>query len=590
MDFPRSLHAFVSRVSLERRYRRDKPLSSLSVRSVVQGGGPAVEVFTQLVALAVLVFVSPSLSAQNTSHCQGPAELEKTIADHPSAAAYDALGAHFASQSRFSCAISAFKSALRLEPDSWQGHYNLGIALLTSGDIQQAADELKTALRLSPGSDQILLPLGVALSKLDRQDEAIDAFRAVLQKDPHSVRALDGLTKALIEQKRYTAAIAALKDSPDDEVLRLNLAIAYSRNGNLDDAIRILSAMAKDHPDYAQGRFNLGIVFTQQNRFNEAAQEFQEAVRLDPSNDEARVSLVKTLVILAQFDAAAPIIREYLQRKPHDFDALYLSGVVERGLGNFNQAEKDLRQAVALKPDDFEVLYNLGYVLAHLGKPEQARPLLEKALKIDPNSSKVQFQLASVHRALGMQDQARDELSAFQKQKAQEGEQLASVKANQGNEDLETGKAEKAVDMYREAITKDPNNARTYYNLALAEDRLGDIDAERQALETAEQLDASLALVHNQLGLLHLKANRTADAEREFKTAIQLDPQYAEAQNNLGVLLRTAGSDAGSGTAVSPGHGEQSAVRPGIRKSGNNSCQRTLIRRSGAGLRQCRTP
>ena len=131
-----------------------------------------------------------------------------------------------------------------------------------------------------------------------------------------------------------------MKDAPDDQVLRLNLAIAYSKNGNLDDAIKILAAMAKDHPDYAQGRFNLGIVYTQQNRFNEAAQEFQEAVRLDLSNDDARVSLVKTLVILAQFDAAAPIIREYLQRKPHDFDALYLSGVVERASATSTMRKK----------------------------------------------------------------------------------------------------------------------------------------------------------------------------------------------------------------------------------------------------------
>jgi hypothetical protein len=59
-----------------------------------------------------------------------------------------------------------------------------------------------------------------------------------------------------------------------------------------------------------------------------------------------------------------------------------------------------------------------------------------------------------------MQDQARDELNAFQKQKTQEGDELAAlVKANQGNEDLETGDAQKALAMYHEAITKDPNNA-----------------------------------------------------------------------------------------------------------------------------------
>src|SRR5580704_18223279 len=168
MDFPRQLHAFASRASLERRNCRNNPLS------LVPGSTSRSHLLIQLGTLTLLVFISVGLPAQNTSNCQGPAALEKAIAEHLSAAAYDALGAHFASQSRFSCAISAFKSAIRLDPDSWQGHYNLGVAMLTSGDAQQAAQELKTALRLNPGSEQVLLPLGVALGKLNRQDEAID--------------------------------------------------------------------------------------------------------------------------------------------------------------------------------------------------------------------------------------------------------------------------------------------------------------------------------------------------------------------------------------------------------------------------------
>src|SRR5438045_118152 len=265
MNLPCLLHAFAARASLERGRSGGTSLTSTNLRRGATGLAGLLYLRISGAVAALLVLISVGMPAQTATHCQGPAALEKAIADHPSAAAYDALGAHFASKSEFACAISAFRNAVRLDPSSWQGHYNLGVALLTSGESQKAVDELKAALKLSPGSEQILLPLGVALSNLNRQDEAIDAFRAILRQDPRSVRALDGLTKALIEQKRYTAVIAALKVAPDDEVLRLNLAIAYSKNGNLDDAINVLSAIAKDHPDYAQAHFNLGIVYTQQN-------------------------------------------------------------------------------------------------------------------------------------------------------------------------------------------------------------------------------------------------------------------------------------------------------------------------------------
>src|ERR1700746_3348066 len=79
--------------------------------------------------VACLIFVPLYLPAQKVNHCPGPSVLERAIAEHPSAAAYDALGAHFAGKGQFSCAISAFKSAIRLDPGSWQGHYNLGVAL-----------------------------------------------------------------------------------------------------------------------------------------------------------------------------------------------------------------------------------------------------------------------------------------------------------------------------------------------------------------------------------------------------------------------------------------------------------------------------
>jgi anaphase-promoting complex subunit 3 len=145
--------------------------------------------------------------------------LERAIAAHPSAAAYDALGAYFGQQRQLLCAISAFRSALHLAPGSWEAHYDLAIALLGHGDTGQAVRELRAASRLKPGTAQIQLALGVALSQSNQTEAAINEFKAVLKTDPKSIPALDGLTKALIAEKRYSAAIAYLKDAPPDDRL-----------------------------------------------------------------------------------------------------------------------------------------------------------------------------------------------------------------------------------------------------------------------------------------------------------------------------------------------------------------------------------
>ncbi len=236
-------------------------------------------------------------TAQAASPCKGPADLEQVVAAHPSAGVYDALGALLLPAMDSFPALSA---SLRLR-SSWHlvhgsGHYDLGIALLSSNNTKRAAHELQIASTLKPDTPKILLPLGVSLSQLNQQSAAIDAFRAVLKTGPAigaGSRWING--SANRRKTSYTAASywAELKNAPADEVLQLNLAIAYSKNGNVDEALQILSGIVKEHPEYAQAHNNLGIVYTQQKRFSEAAERSSDtALQLDPANDSVRLVYV----------------------------------------------------------------------------------------------------------------------------------------------------------------------------------------------------------------------------------------------------------------------------------------------------------
>jgi tetratricopeptide (TPR) repeat protein len=158
--------------------------------------------------------------------CQGPAELEKIIRTHPSAGAYDALGAYFGQHQKLSCAISAFESAIRLEPDSWEAHFNLALALLQNHQPEPAARELRIAIRAKPDDPLGHTALGMALSELNQDDAAVEEFKLALKADPKSVPALDGLSKALIAQQRYSAAMAVLEGAPADPKLQNDLAVA----------------------------------------------------------------------------------------------------------------------------------------------------------------------------------------------------------------------------------------------------------------------------------------------------------------------------------------------------------------------------
>src|SRR5690242_12191887 len=103
---------------------------------------------------AVLFFVvnhAVALPAQSSGRCEGPVELQGAISTRPTSAAYNALGAYFARRNEIPCAIAAFEKALKLNPKSWETHYNLGLALRSTGELKRAGSELQDAVAENPG-------------------------------------------------------------------------------------------------------------------------------------------------------------------------------------------------------------------------------------------------------------------------------------------------------------------------------------------------------------------------------------------------------------------------------------------------------
>jgi tetratricopeptide (TPR) repeat protein len=499
-----------------------------------------------LLFVCLILFANP-LPAQEEPHrrCAVPPELQRKVSSNPTAAGYDALGAYFGQSDNYACAIPAFRSSLELDPKSWRTHSYLGLALLASGDAVGAVDSLQTSLHLKPDQPKTHMTLGAALVQLNQLDPAIEQFRAVLKADANSVTALDWLAKALVSQERYAAAIAVLKDAPPDQILQMDLVVAYSKNRKNDQAIRLLSRMIRQHPRYAPAHFGLGTIYMQQNRLVDAAAEFKEALRLNPRDGATCVSYAKTLVLMSDFKLALPVVQRYLRDRPTDFEPHYLLGVVDRELGRFTEAKGALEEAVRLNPEHFDSRYNLGVVLAQLGDLGEARPQFEKALELDPSSDEVRFRLGNLLRSMGLQEEASRQFTIFQNH-IRDGakKDVATNKANQAAQFLASGDVQRAVDLYREAVEQDPRNSHMRYDLALALDRQGAYASEKDTLQEALEIDPGFALAHNQVGFLEFQSGQVAEAEKEYKSAILLNPHYAEAKSNLGSLYGQLGNDA----------------------------------------------
>jgi Tfp pilus assembly protein PilF len=144
-------------------------------------------------------------------------------------------------------AASAFREALRAEPDLAEARAGLGLALWGLGDLDAAAEELRAGLRRQP--DAVPLRLALARVLLARQDWA--AAREQLER-----------------------VAGALPDSLD---ARYALGTVRYAQGDVAGAIEAYRGVLALDPGQQDARYNLALLLRLARRDAEAAPEFLAA-------------------------------------------------------------------------------------------------------------------------------------------------------------------------------------------------------------------------------------------------------------------------------------------------------------------------
>ena len=482
----------------------------------------------------------------------------EAIKDHPTAGAYNTLGALYAAAGRVHCAVPAFQLSLHMDSKNWEAHYNLALALLTVGDPAGATAELRAAIAEKPDSPSAHFALGTLFYNQKNLATAATEFDAVLKIDRDFPGAAVSLAQVLVAQGNPTGAVTLLETTlaqppPTEQIVPVTVALAltYSQTGEVAKAAEMMQQLVTAHPDSAEAHAGLGVVDAAAEPANlEAAiAEFRTALRLDPSQDQARLAWGRALISQKKFlDAVAPL-REYVKREPLDYQGYYAAGLAYQGLKQWAPSIELLQRAARLNPASYEVHYELGRVLAEDSQNERAIREFKSAEKIRPSASEVHDQLTQLFAKTGQKNLAEKEHAESAALVSRGDSNAEADKFNeQGNKLLAAGKTRDAADAYREALRADPKNPQLHYNLSIALEQLGDRAGERRELEKAIQLEPDLAAAQNQLGVLALRSNQTAEAEEDFKKAIASDPRDAEAQNNLGVLYSREGKDQDAAT------------------------------------------
>ena len=254
-------------------------------------------------------------------------------------------------------AIKHLQDALKLNPNARNTHYSLMMAYSKIGNNRQAQLH-KTAFE--QGSTELSIP--------DKLMQAVGDLR----DSPAALRARGDT--ALFLYGDYPTAIKlysnALKHSPNDPSLHLNLGLAKFRMGLVQAASAHFNDTLAIDPAHSRAITGLGLIALSKDDMPGALSHLQRAVEIEPNSREIRQTYVNTL--LQNNDPAAAI--EHLQHIvdlfPADQTAMTLLIYCQLTDGQFENAQQQLETGLKLFPEDQAVAYYGVYAFA-AGKEAQ---------------------------------------------------------------------------------------------------------------------------------------------------------------------------------------------------------------------------
>jgi len=174
-------------------------------------------------------YENASKLAQEKDYRGAIKELKLAVSQYPQFVnAQNQIGVLYLRLNELDNAESAFKAALKIDPEAFEPLLNRGVALYRLGKFKDAETSLRASLKVKPDIPAAYFYLGRTLNKLNRNEEAETALLACLKLSPndfneaHRVLAAIYLDRGALGQvvEELETYLKVVPTAPDAENLR----------------------------------------------------------------------------------------------------------------------------------------------------------------------------------------------------------------------------------------------------------------------------------------------------------------------------------------------------------------------------------
>jgi tetratricopeptide (TPR) repeat protein len=336
----------------------------------------------------------------------------------------------------------------------------------------------------------------LALEQQGRIQEAEIQWRAFLKAHPANPEPLAHIGLLEARQGHYKEAVLsyrkALALNPNVSGLRLNLALALFKGGQLKEAIAEFEILRKNapagSPDAQRATILIGMAYYGLADYTKAAPYLKEAADAEPNNLQLLLALEHSYLWSKQSKYVLDVYHRILTLNPDSAEADMVAGEALDDMKDNAGATEMFRAAVKADPTQPNAHFGLGYLLwtqkqypeaAHefqaelandpkhvqsmlyladayiqMNRTGEAAPLLEATLKIDPDLALAHLDLGIVASESEHNDEALREFTRAEKMMPDDVNvhwRLARLYRTMGKKDEAKAEFDKASNLNKQA-------------------------------------------------------------------------------------------------------------------------------------------
>jgi len=348
-------------------------------------------------AVAVMIACSVVACGGKTAKDPGKAQVRLPPAN-PAAVGKMVQGITFAKEPRGRPqAIALLREAVKIDPNLWEAHFDLGLVLAMDSDLAGAEASLKTAHSLAPDQEDVAVGLGEVRRRRGLSKDAAEGLESFVAQNPGATDARSLLATTLRDSGQYEKAIKEAREvlvrKSGDAGALSELALCHLAKQERESA-KLLARQALDaNPKSPAALRVMGLVQLADGDDALAFASFQKAAQEDPRDTTARLNMGTVLLRAGAYVKAEEQYRAALQVAPDDLDAQVGLAAALRGesegkaQNKLDEAKKLLEKVLDKDAKHASALFNLAILTADfLKKPDQAKSFFERFLDVAPKN------------------------------------------------------------------------------------------------------------------------------------------------------------------------------------------------------------